>query len=119
MEDPKDTPVNGPGSPTGNPFPPGTPGNPNPPVNATEPPKPQHVPALQTTDDGRYVLAHPVSGGFDWWEINDMQKMYAVVTVQASFPEAEQVARFAFDKLNAPKPQPRGPKKHHAPRDKE
>ena len=81
----------------------GPPINPFPKPPAPQPCTEEPAPPLQTTADGRYVLAHPVRGGFDWWEINDMQKMYAVVTVQASFPEAEAVARFAFSKLEAPR----------------
>jgi hypothetical protein len=43
----------------------------------------------------RYVLSPP-SGAHDWWEINDMQKQYAVVTVQKDFPCAEAIAKAAF-----------------------
>jgi hypothetical protein len=74
-------------SPTGNPFPPGTPGNPNPPVVAVE-------------RRGKYAFAPP-SGAHDWWEINDMEKMYAVVSIQASVPHAEEIARFAWSKIEA------------------
>jgi hypothetical protein len=49
---------------------------------------------------GKYVLAPP-SGELDWWEINDMEKMYAIVTIQASIPGAEEIARFAWSKLEA------------------
>ena len=47
----------------------------------------------------RYSLVGPVPGGSDWWEINDMEKMYAVTTVQASFPNAEKVIRFAWSQI--------------------
>ena len=47
----------------------------------------------------RFRLAHPVSGGYDWWAINDMENQYAVVTVKASLSHAEEIARFAFDKI--------------------
>lgn len=49
---------------------------------------------------GKYTLTPP-SGAFNWWEINDMEKMYAVITVQASFPNAEAAIRFAWDQLDA------------------
>jgi hypothetical protein len=38
----------------------------------------------------------PPSGAHDWWEINDMQKQYAVVSVQKDFPGAEVIAKAAF-----------------------
>lgn len=47
----------------------------------------------------RYSLAHPVEGGYQWWAVNDMEKMYAVVSVSASAPYAEEIARFAFAKI--------------------
>lgn len=52
---------------------------------------------LKTSE--RFVLAHPVEGGNQWWEVNDMEKQYAVVTVQASVPHAEEIARFAYSKI--------------------
>jgi hypothetical protein len=48
---------------------------------------------------GKYVLAPPVPGQYPWWEINDMEGMFAVFTVQESFPNAEKVARFAFEQI--------------------
>ena len=50
---------------------------------------------------GKYSLVHPVPGGYFWWAINDMEKMYSVVTVQADFPNAEKVIRAAWDQLPA------------------
>jgi hypothetical protein len=49
--------------------------------------------------ENRFVLAHPVEGGVQWWQINDMEKMYAVFSVQASVPHAEEIARFAYAKI--------------------
>ena len=54
---------------------------------------------MQPERKGKYALAGPTAGGFDWWMINDLEKMYAVVTVQASFPDAEKVIRGIWDKL--------------------
>lgn len=53
----------------------------------------------ETKQNGRYALVGPAPGGYDWWAINDMEKMYAVVNVQASFPNAEQVIRFAWSQI--------------------
>lgn len=47
---------------------------------------------------GRYALVGPVQG-VDWWQINDMEKMYAVVSVQASLPEAEKIIHYAWDQI--------------------
>ena len=47
---------------------------------------------------GKFVLSPP-SGTHDWWEINDMEKMYAVVSIQSSFPGAEQVAHDAWSHI--------------------
>lgn len=47
---------------------------------------------------GKYALSPP-SEDHDWWEINDMEKMYAVVTIQSSIQDAEAIARFAWDKI--------------------
>ena len=49
---------------------------------------------------GKYAFTPP-SGTFDWWEINDMERMYAVFTLQISFPNAEKVARFAWSEIKA------------------
>jgi uncharacterized Rossmann fold enzyme len=48
---------------------------------------------------GKYALVGPTPHGNNWWAINDMKKMYAVATVQASFPDAEEVIRFAWAKI--------------------
>jgi hypothetical protein len=47
---------------------------------------------------GKYTLVPP-AGAHDWWQINDMELMYAVVSVQASFPDAEKSVRFAWSFL--------------------
>jgi hypothetical protein len=47
---------------------------------------------------GKYALSLP-SGAHDWWEINDMERMYAVVSVQSSVPDAEEIVRFAWGKI--------------------
>lgn len=44
---------------------------------------------------GKYALSPP-SGAHDWWQINDMVLMYAVVSVQSSVPGAEEIIRFAW-----------------------
>ena len=51
--------------------------------------------------NGRYALVGPVPGGYDWWAINDFdpEKGYARVTVQADWPNAEQVIRLAWDAI--------------------
>ena len=54
---------------------------------------------MQPERKGKYALAGPTAGGFDWWMINDLEKMYAVVIVQASFPDAEKVIRGIWDRL--------------------
>ena len=38
---------------------------------------------MQPERKGKYALAGPTAGGFDWWMNNDLEKMYAVVIVQA------------------------------------
>ena len=53
----------------------------------------------EKTDNGRFALVGPVKGGIQWWEINDMQKMYAVVSVSATIPFAEEIAKYAFEKI--------------------
>jgi len=45
-----------------------------------------------------YIFVPP-TGDYDWWEITDMIKSYAVVTVQASMPNAEKIARLAWAAL--------------------
>lgn len=54
---------------------------------------------MQPESKGKYVLVGPTATGFDWWMINDLEKMYAVVTVQVSFPDAEKIIRNAWDAL--------------------
>ena len=55
---------------------------------------------MEPEHKGKYALIGPVPGGDDWWQINNMQKMYAVVSVQATFPNAEQVIRFAWAQIS-------------------
>jgi hypothetical protein len=50
--------------------------------------------------NGRYVLTPP-SGTNDWWEINDVQLGYAVVTVQARNANAKRIAEVAFELIAA------------------
>lgn len=48
----------------------------------------------------RYVLAPPPEhGGLQFWEINDMQEMYAIVAIHKSFPNVEQVMNDLYKKL--------------------
>ena len=54
---------------------------------------------MEPERNGKYALVGPVKGGYDWWSINDMEEMYAVVTVQAKVPQAERIIRFAWDLL--------------------
>ncbi len=54
---------------------------------------------------GKYAFSPP-SGSHDWWQINDMERMYAVVSIQASALHAEEIARFAWDRLDAKAPAP-------------
>ena len=74
------------------------------PINPFPPPEP--IPCVEAPkgDDGRvgdrYRLAEPFKGGSDWWEISDMVKEYAVVTIQADFPDAEALAQLAFSKVS-------------------
>ena len=51
----------------------------------------------------RYSLTHPVEGGVQWWFVNDLVDQYAVVSVQASVPHAEEIARFAYEKITQAK----------------
>jgi hypothetical protein len=53
---------------------------------------------MQPERKGRFALVGP-AGTYAWWAINDMEKMYAVTTVQASFPNAEEVIRFAWSQI--------------------
>jgi hypothetical protein len=57
-----------------------------------------------TERKGKYALVPPARlvenpEGLDWWEINDMEEGYSIVTVQASFPNAEQVIRVAWAQI--------------------
>lgn len=47
---------------------------------------------------GKYALVPP-AGDCDWWQINDTDLGYAVLTVQTSVACAEEIARFAWSKL--------------------
>jgi hypothetical protein len=58
------------------------------------------MPPVTRSVDGRYVLSSP-SGGHDWWEVNDMQKQYAVVTVQSTLSNAQRIAELAFELIAA------------------
>lgn len=44
-------------------------------------------------DQPRYVLSAPVEGGIQFWEVNDMQEMYAVASIQKRVPGAEEFAK--------------------------
>lgn len=57
------------------------------------PPPPGPIPAVERK--GKYAFSPP-SGAHDWWDINDMERMYAVVSIQAGIPSAEVIARFAW-----------------------
>jgi hypothetical protein len=57
-----------------------------------------------TERKGKYALVPPARSvehpeSYDWWVINDMEEGYSIVTVQASFPNAEQVIRNAWAQL--------------------
>lgn len=54
--------------------------------------------AAESSRKGKYALARP-AGAHDWWQINDMEKMYAVVSIQASFPDAEKIIMDAWANL--------------------
>jgi len=47
---------------------------------------------------GKYAFPR-TEGAFDWLGINDMEKMYAVFTIQKSFPGAEEIAQLAWGKI--------------------
>lgn len=70
---------------------PPTPGIPPPPG---QPPAPGPVPAVLRA--GKYAFSTLLGGSDDWWQINDTEQGYAVVSVQASLPHAERIARFAW-----------------------
>ena len=56
---------------------------------------------------GKFAFTPP-SGDNDWWMINDMERMYAVVSVQSSVPDAEKITQFAWDKIvHAEQPAPK------------
>jgi hypothetical protein len=72
-------------------------------------PKPQPIiPAEQLAEplttqqvrsaSGRYALVSPVRGGIQFWEINDMEKEYAVFSRSVHFSDAEDVSREEFKK---------------------
>jgi hypothetical protein len=79
-------------TPPGYPPPPGQP-PPSPPQPATE-----HPPTVPRK--GKYALSAP-SGAHDWWQINDMERMYAVFSIQVGFPDAVDIAHFAWGKIPA------------------
>lgn len=47
----------------------------------------------------RYSLCPPIPGGNQFWEINDMEQMFAVVAISASLPHAEREARRLYAML--------------------
>jgi hypothetical protein len=47
----------------------------------------------------RYSFVPPISGGEQFWLINDMQEMFAVVSISVKYPNAEQVAKRLFGPL--------------------
>lgn len=47
----------------------------------------------------RYQLCPPVPGGYAFWAINDMKRMYALVTISKYFPDAGIEARRLYRKL--------------------
>jgi hypothetical protein len=52
----------------------------------------------------RYRLVEPgaTSAADHHWYINDMEKGYAILVLDGDFPDAEDVARYAFAKLTKP-----------------
>lgn len=56
--------------------------------------------AVSVERKGKYAFTPP-SGAYDWWSINDMEKMYSVVSVQSSFPGAENIVRFAWESIES------------------
>ena len=44
----------------------------------------------------RYSFVPPISGGEQFWLINDMEEMFAVVSISVKYPNAEQVAKQLF-----------------------
>jgi hypothetical protein len=76
------------------------PDKPNPPIQPDpNNPSPFPVPPGPTPAaverKGKYAFVPP-SRTCDWWEISDMERMYAVVTIQAGAPGAEAIARYAW-----------------------
>ena len=51
----------------------------------------------------RYSLCPPVDGGLRWWEITDTKLDFAVVTVFADSPHAEEIARAAYELITKEK----------------
>jgi hypothetical protein len=50
--------------------------------------------------EGKYALAAPVENGSDWWYINDLEKMYAIASVQASaFLDPQKIVALAWEQL--------------------
>lgn len=60
------------------------------------PPVPATEPAPKRSKSGRYAM--PMDNGH-WIEINDMEKMYARVTIERNFPDAEKLALEAWIKV--------------------
>lgn len=54
---------------------------------------------MQPERKGKFALVGPVPGGTHWWQINDTEVEYAIVSVQAPFPHAEEVIRFAWAQI--------------------
>lgn len=47
---------------------------------------------------GKFALTPP-SDSHQWWEINDMEQMYAVVSIQSTFSWAENIIRLAWNNI--------------------
>ena len=45
------------------------------------------------SSNNRYSLCPPVKGGIQFWEINDMEKMFALVSISVHYPNAEDEAK--------------------------
>jgi aminopeptidase C len=55
----------------------------------------------ENSKSGRYSLCAPVEGGCQWWMINDLKRMYAIVQISVHYPGAEAAARKLFEPLRA------------------
>lgn len=47
----------------------------------------------------RYSLVPPIHGGEQFWDINDEQRQFAIISIHVSFPDAEKLAKECFRKL--------------------